>query len=104
MKLGLLCSRIRVEEKLLIKELEKRGVDYDVIDDRSVVLDLAAAVPYPGGESFVSLVTPTRIPAGSLRIGIAFADRSFQFFRTLPSASKPWRSSKATTIQGTVSR
>ncbi|MEZ6184831.1 MAG: lysine biosynthesis protein LysX [Planctomycetota bacterium] len=40
MKLGLLASRIRVEEKLLVKALEKRGLDYDVIDDRHVVFDL----------------------------------------------------------------
>ena len=41
MKLGLLASRIRVEEKLLIKALEKRGLDYDIIDDRTVTFDLA---------------------------------------------------------------
>ncbi len=39
-KVGVLCSRIRVEEKLLIRELEKRGVDFDIIDDRRIVLDI----------------------------------------------------------------
>jgi len=39
-KVGVLCSRIRVEEKLLIRELEKRGVDFDVIDDRKIVLEI----------------------------------------------------------------
>jgi [lysine-biosynthesis-protein LysW]--L-2-aminoadipate ligase len=40
MKVGLLCSRIRVEEKLLITELRKRGIDFDIIDDRKIVLEI----------------------------------------------------------------
>jgi [lysine-biosynthesis-protein LysW]--L-2-aminoadipate ligase len=39
-KVGLLCSRIRVEEKLLIQELEKRAVDFDILDDRKLVLEI----------------------------------------------------------------
>jgi [lysine-biosynthesis-protein LysW]--L-2-aminoadipate ligase len=39
-KVGVLCSRIRVEEKLLLQKLEARGVDFDVIDDRKVVFTL----------------------------------------------------------------
>jgi [lysine-biosynthesis-protein LysW]---L-2-aminoadipate ligase len=39
-KVGILLSRVRVEEKLLIQELEKRGVDFDTIDDRQVVYDI----------------------------------------------------------------
>jgi [lysine-biosynthesis-protein LysW]--L-2-aminoadipate ligase len=39
-KIGVLCSRIRVEEKLLIRELEKRNVDFDIIDDRKIVLEI----------------------------------------------------------------
>ena len=42
MKVGILYSRARVEEKLLIKELEKRGADYDLIDDRELVMDTEA--------------------------------------------------------------
>lgn len=41
-KVGLLLSRVRVEEKLLIQELEKKGVDYDMIDDRTTVFDIQA--------------------------------------------------------------
>lgn len=41
-RVGLLLSRVRVEEKLLIQELEKRGVDYDMIDDRTTVFDIHA--------------------------------------------------------------
>jgi [lysine-biosynthesis-protein LysW]--L-2-aminoadipate ligase len=39
-KIGLLCSRIRVEEKLLISELEKRRADYDILDDREMILEM----------------------------------------------------------------
>lgn len=35
MKIGVLCSRVRVEEKWIFEALEKRGLDYDRIDDRS---------------------------------------------------------------------
>jgi [lysine-biosynthesis-protein LysW]--L-2-aminoadipate ligase len=40
-RVGLLCSLIRVEEKLLLQELRKRdGVELTKIDDRKLVLDL----------------------------------------------------------------
>lgn len=35
---GVLLSRVRVEEKLLLQELSSRGVDTKVIDDRELVL------------------------------------------------------------------
>jgi len=40
MRLGILCSRIRVEEKLLLAELGRRGVEYTRIDDGDLVFDL----------------------------------------------------------------
>jgi len=39
-KVGVLCSRIRVEEKLLIGELKRRGVEIEIIDDREIILDI----------------------------------------------------------------
>ncbi len=39
-KIGVICSRVRVEEKLLFTALEKRGVDYERIDPRGVVFAL----------------------------------------------------------------
>jgi [lysine-biosynthesis-protein LysW]--L-2-aminoadipate ligase len=42
MKVGVLYSRVRVEEKLLVQALEARGVDYDLIDVRKVIFDLQA--------------------------------------------------------------
>ncbi|HUY78185.1 MAG TPA: lysine biosynthesis protein LysX [Ktedonobacterales bacterium] len=41
MRLALLTSRIRVEEKLLIAALRQRGIDFDIIDDGTLLLDLA---------------------------------------------------------------
>ncbi len=40
MRIGVLASRIRVEEKMLFQELENRGVDYEIIDDREVIFEL----------------------------------------------------------------
>jgi [lysine-biosynthesis-protein LysW]--L-2-aminoadipate ligase len=39
MKVGIVCSRIRLEEKLLLAAFEERGVPVDIIDDRELVLD-----------------------------------------------------------------
>lgn len=40
MRVGLLCSRVRVEEKLLFEAMRNRGIEYEKIDDREVVFDL----------------------------------------------------------------
>ena len=40
MRLAILTSRIRVEEKLLIEALQKRAIDFDVIDDGKLLLDI----------------------------------------------------------------
>jgi [lysine-biosynthesis-protein LysW]--L-2-aminoadipate ligase len=40
-KIGILLSRVRVEEKWLFEALEKRGVAYDRLDDREAVFNLA---------------------------------------------------------------
>jgi [lysine-biosynthesis-protein LysW]--L-2-aminoadipate ligase len=42
MKIGVLLSRVRVEEKWLFEALEKRGLDYDKIDDREAKFNLDA--------------------------------------------------------------
>jgi [lysine-biosynthesis-protein LysW]--L-2-aminoadipate ligase len=41
MRVAMMISRVRVEEKLLIKELERRGVSCDLIDDRKLTFDLS---------------------------------------------------------------
>ncbi|MBS1968434.1 MAG: lysine biosynthesis protein LysX [Chloroflexi bacterium SZAS-1] len=40
MKIGVLCSRIRVEEKLLLQEMDRRGLDYVRINDDDVIFHL----------------------------------------------------------------
>jgi [lysine-biosynthesis-protein LysW]--L-2-aminoadipate ligase len=40
MKIAVLYSRVRVEEKWLFEAIEKRGIAYDKIDDRTAVLRL----------------------------------------------------------------
>jgi [lysine-biosynthesis-protein LysW]--L-2-aminoadipate ligase len=40
MKIGILCSLIRKEEKLLFDEFRQRDIPYERIDDREIVLDL----------------------------------------------------------------
>jgi len=45
MRVGMLLSRMRVEEKLLLDAFERRGVTVDRIDDRDVVFDLHNSAP-----------------------------------------------------------
>ncbi len=40
-KIGILLSRVRVEEKWLFEALDKRGLPYDRLDDREVTFNLA---------------------------------------------------------------
>ncbi len=40
MKVCIVCSLVRPEEKMLIEAFSRRGVEADVVDDRSVVFDL----------------------------------------------------------------
>jgi [lysine-biosynthesis-protein LysW]--L-2-aminoadipate ligase len=40
MRVGILYSRIRAEEKLIVQAMEKRGLDYEMIDVRQVAFDL----------------------------------------------------------------
>jgi [lysine-biosynthesis-protein LysW]--L-2-aminoadipate ligase len=48
MKVGILLSRVRVEEKWLLEALEKRGVAYERIDDRTAAFDLDNPGPWNG--------------------------------------------------------
>jgi len=42
-KIGVLCSRVRVEEKMLFAALRERGVDYDRVDPRRLAFQLGGA-------------------------------------------------------------
>jgi [lysine-biosynthesis-protein LysW]--L-2-aminoadipate ligase len=44
-KAGVLCSRIRAEEKLLFDAFHRRGIGFEKIDDREITFDLTAPPP-----------------------------------------------------------
>ena len=46
MLIGVLYSRVRVEEKLLFEILEARGIGYELVDDRDIVFDLWNPEPW----------------------------------------------------------
>jgi len=46
MKIGILMSRVRVEEKMLLSTLDQLGVHYDRIDDGAAQLDLNDPAPW----------------------------------------------------------
>jgi [lysine-biosynthesis-protein LysW]--L-2-aminoadipate ligase len=45
MRIGVLCSRIRAEEKLLFDAFNRRGIDYEKIDDRELIFEIGADPP-----------------------------------------------------------
>ncbi|MBN2385734.1 MAG: lysine biosynthesis protein LysX [Anaerolineales bacterium] len=46
LRIGVLFSRVRVEEKWIFGSLEKRGVEYDRLDDRLIHFDLEVPAPW----------------------------------------------------------
>jgi [lysine-biosynthesis-protein LysW]---L-2-aminoadipate ligase len=46
LRIGVLYSRVRVEEKWIFASLERRGLDYERLDDRMVHFDLDDAGPW----------------------------------------------------------
>jgi len=40
MRIGILLSRVRAEEKLLIEECERRRLDFELIDDRTLIMPM----------------------------------------------------------------
>jgi [lysine-biosynthesis-protein LysW]--L-2-aminoadipate ligase len=43
MKVGILYSRVRAEEKLLFEEFDRRGVELELVDDNTLIFDITAA-------------------------------------------------------------
>ncbi len=43
MRIGILCSRVRVEEKLLRDALVRQGAEVELVDDRDLTLDISRA-------------------------------------------------------------
>lgn len=46
LKVGVLYSRVRVEEKWIFGAMEKRGLDYERLDDRAISFDLDNPAPW----------------------------------------------------------
>src|SRR3972149_9817496 len=46
LKIGVLYSRVRVEEKWIFGAMEKRGIDYERLDDRVISFDLDNPAPW----------------------------------------------------------
>lgn len=46
LKIGVLYSRVRVEEKWIFAAMEKRGIDYERLDDRVISFDLEDPEPW----------------------------------------------------------
>jgi len=44
-RIGVLCSRIRAEEKLLFESFSRRRLEFDKIDDREIVFEIGAEPP-----------------------------------------------------------
>jgi [lysine-biosynthesis-protein LysW]--L-2-aminoadipate ligase len=46
LRIGVLYSRVRVEEKWIFAAMEKRGIDYERLDDRAISFDLENPAPW----------------------------------------------------------
>jgi [lysine-biosynthesis-protein LysW]--L-2-aminoadipate ligase len=46
MRVGILYSRVRVEEKLLFEALAARGVEFDLLDDRDLIFEITPGHEY----------------------------------------------------------
>lgn len=76
MKIGLIYSRVRFEEKLLIEALNKRGVEHDLIDDREIVFNLTPAGK--DGATSGNIVEPSHFQQYDVIL-----DRAMEFTRGL---------------------
>lgn len=74
MKIGLIYSRVRFEEKLLIEALQKRGVAHELIDDREIVFNLTPNGHPAGGNT----VEPAQFQEFDIIL-----DRAMEFTRGL---------------------
>src|SRR5512143_1396347 len=46
LRIGVLYSRVRVEEKWIFAAMERRGIDYDRLDDRQIYFDMDCPEPW----------------------------------------------------------
>mgnify|MGYP001214634935 CR=1 FL=1 len=68
MRIGLLHSRVRVEERLLIEEFQRRAVDLELLDVRSLVWDLEDADSWTRFDAVVDRCISQTQAAAAVRI------------------------------------
>jgi len=83
MKIGVLYSRLRVEEKWIFAALQQRGVDFDRLDDRKIHFDLEDPAPWQAYDAVLERSTPDVgcyaalslifLPLGLALLGMAFS-------------------------------
>jgi [lysine-biosynthesis-protein LysW]--L-2-aminoadipate ligase len=59
-KIGVLCSRVRIEEKMLFAAFQERGVDYERLDPRKLIIALDGAGSQPYGAVLVRCLSHSR--------------------------------------------
>ena len=72
LKIGVLYSRVRVEEKWIFNALEKRGIDFDRLDDRAIHFDLENPAPWRQYDAIVERSLSYNSGLYALRILNAF--------------------------------
>jgi [lysine-biosynthesis-protein LysW]--L-2-aminoadipate ligase len=60
MKIGVLCSRVRIEEKLIFTALRERGMAFEKIDVRNLIFDFSKAASLGCGAVLVRCVSHSR--------------------------------------------
>ena len=72
LKIGVLYSRVRVEEKWIFNALEKRGIDFDRLDDRAIHFDLENPAPWRQYDAVIERSLSNNSGLYALRILNAF--------------------------------
>jgi len=61
MRIGVLCSRIRVEEKLIFAEMEARGIAYVRLNDDALINEVNYTMEYRNSITPTGVNIPARI-------------------------------------------
>jgi [lysine-biosynthesis-protein LysW]--L-2-aminoadipate ligase len=72
LRIGVLYSRVRVEEKWIFAAMEKRGLDYERLDDRAISFDLENPAPWRGFDAVLERSISYNSGLYALRILNAF--------------------------------
>lgn len=95
MRIALLHSRIRVEEQMLIDDLQSRGARVDLIDLRTVVFDLADPTEWAGYDIVVDRSLSLTSSMNTVRILESFGVRCVNPAATIEACSDKLRTTLA---------